>query len=119
MPRSQLRTTKPSGTHRHGRPAPEPIVIKPPSEAGRLPMLPDEPRDWWATPDAAAALLTALREPDPAGDTCGTDEADRRDQQPPGGPVFTPVDLEVTWTDLPPVTGKAAAARNLAGRWLP
>jgi hypothetical protein len=41
-------------------------------------MLPAEPDEWWATPDAAAVLLDELRKPFPAGpppafDTTRTD----------------------------------------------
>lgn len=79
------------GKHARTAPAAEPAPLP---AAGRLQMLPAEPDEWWATPDAAAALLAELRRPFPSG--------------PP--PAF-----DTTRTDLPPVTRHA----DLIARYLP
>jgi hypothetical protein len=100
---SEIKADPPYQARHEHRPPPAP---EPPGPVapGRLPMLPEEPADWWDTPDAAAELLAALKDEDTPQ------------------PTFTAAELDETWTDLPPVTVVGPIVRDradLIARYLP
>ena len=112
---------------RHARAAaavPEPAQLP---AAGRLPMLPDEPREWWGVPPPQPYVVEVIT--GPGTRIAQTSELvlnvlgrvrDTFRDLPPTDATFTPAGADDTRADLPPVTrGPAMSRAELIERYLP